>query len=446
MPRRRRRYGRGAKDRMKQIKVSSKEPGNIVFRDKFGIRCITAVSDAATDGNGLWNEMDRLATSIFRKHANQIEPLSSYEHQLHSKIRIEMSMHPDTLRSDKVFSQFQKGKIEQIISEAKVIVQRVQRCSPEDQRVFYEHRENLIRDLKAMNDDAAMANETENVQLIQAKINDVIDSLLDADVDETKRNQLISQLMVNPRTLATSELITTETENQIDVMRQIKSILDEYMIVRPGKRFFIPMHRFIDVPFVVTVHDIKSTRISEENATILRDALIAKTDSVISQIKPKIINPKFTDGSLVMVCANRKTFDLVKTTISGDFAGKWTGADLTVSPVQIKNPLGKSELKTVLLKFAEPQFCHFNSLMEQLKIDNPSLLVRRWALHTPPPGKLTDATECMYVGVDIESLGVLEQMNRVAVLLKSTVTFEICYDDNEKNYLPDLLAQKKILR
>lgn len=438
-PRRRRRYGR-TKGLMKQIKVSARETdNNVVFPDKFGIRCITKVSEVATAGNDRWNELNQLVTSIFRKEANQMQPLSSYEQKLHYQITISLSMNPDTVRLNRVLSQFiTRIKIEEIISKAKVIVQQVKQLDPQDQRDFTELRENLIRDLKALNDDTVIADATENIQLIQAKINDVIGSLLCADVDETKRNKLISQLISNPRALGTSEMINAKaTANKFDAIRQIKRILDEFLIVRPGKRFFLPIHRFVDVPFVVAVHE-KSGKMSEENATILRDALIAKTEGVLSQIKAKIIDPKFSDdGSLVMVCANRKTFDLIKALICKDFHGKWTGANLTLTPMQIKNPLARSDLKTVLLKFTEPQFYHFNHLMEQLKIDNPSLLARRWELREPPDGKLIDSTECMYVGVDIESLGPIEQMNRVAVLLKSTVTFEICYDESERNYLPD---------
>lgn len=325
-----------------------------------------------------------------------------------------------------------------MISEAKMILQKVKRSTPQVQSDFSQLRENSIRDLKALNEEPVTVNETENAQLIRTKINDVIDSLLCAGVDETSRNKLISELLVNPRALESSEIITEGITNKMNVMREIKSILDEFMIVRPGKRFLIPVRRIIDFPFVVAVQEKSIGKMSEENATILRDALIAHTESAI---KPKIIDPKFSDGSLVMICANRKTFDLVKTIISNDFNGKWPGADLIVTPVEIKNPLAKSELKTVLLKFSEPQFYHFNHLMEQLKVDNPDLLVRRWELHQPPSGELIDSTECIYVGVDIESLGTIEQMNRNAVLLKSTVTFEICYDDSERNYLIDYLTK-----
>lgn len=327
-------------------------------------------------------------------------------------------------------------KIEEIISKVLRILQQVKQSNAQIQNDFAQRRNALIGDLKTMNEEVNVASEMENLQLIRAKINEVIGPFVSVDMDEAARNKFVSQLMTNPRELETNEAVTKPIPDKVQVMRDIKHILDENMLVRPGKRFYLPIHRTIDVPFAVTIRD-NSNQMPEENLKILLDALIAKTDSVVSLIKPKIVDPKFIDGTLVMVCANRKTFDLIKVTISGNFSGKWTGADLIVSPVQIKNPLSRSELKTVLMKFADPQFCHFNDLMIQLKIDNPSFLSRRWELHEPPVGKVIESTEGLYVGVDMESLGPIEQLNRVAVLFKSTVTFEICYDDSERNFLPD---------
>lgn len=393
--------------------------------------------------------MNRLVASLFRNEVNQLEPLSAHEQKAQHQIMINMSTSPDTLRSEKLVSQLVTGiQLEQIISKAKVILYQLKRSNARVQFEFSELRENLIRQSKALTEDVVAVNENENLQLIQLKISDVIEPLLSvhdsSKFDENERKKLISTLVINPRVFEnyTETMGEENRANKIDAMRRIKNILDEYMTVRPGKRFYIPMRRFIDVPFVVAVND-KSSLMSEENATSLRNALIRSADSVISQIKPKIIDPKFSDGSLVLICANRKTFDLIKSTISNDFNGKWYGADLTVTALAVKNPISRSGLKTVLLTFTEPQFFHFNHLMEQLKLDNPSLLVRRWELQQPPDGKLIDATECIYVGVDIESLGVLEQMSRVAVLLKSTVTFDISYDENEPNFLPNLTLATK---
>ncbi|XP_037044073.1 uncharacterized protein LOC119080005 [Bradysia coprophila] len=434
-PRRRRRYGRGKNI---HVKASAQAVDNVVLRDTFGPRCISTVaSDAATDGNGLWNEISRMVGSIFRKESNQIEPLSAYEQKLQNRILIAISTNPDVLRSDKDVSQFlSRSKIEEMISKVKMILQQLKRSNAQVQNDFTQLRDNLIGDLKALNEKVNVANDTENVQLILTKINEVVGPFLLEDVDENARNNFVSHLVTNPRALETSEALTKPIPDKMNVMREIKSILDEHITVRPGKRFYIPIHRTIDVPFVVAVHD-KSNKISDENLKLLLDALIARVESVVSQVKPKIIDPKYTDGTLVMVCANRKTFDLIKTTISGNIDGKWPGADLTVTPSKIQNPLARSELKTVRMKFAEPQFYHFNDLMVQLKIDNPNLLVRRWELREPPAGTVIDSTEEIYVGVDMESLGPIEQLNRVAVLLKSTVTFEVCYDDSERNYLPD---------
>lgn len=396
--------------------------------------------------DSLWNELNSLATSIFRKEVNQSEPLSLDEQKFYHKFRIQMSTNPDTLRSDRILTQFlTNNKIAELITKVKMLLRKVERGNPQVQRDFSALKESVISELKTLNDDAVNANGTENDKLIKAKVYEVIEPLLSPDMDETARDKLLSKVIANPRTLETIETIPKGTTTAVDVMQKIKNILDEFMIVRPGKRFYIPIQRSVDVPFIVALHD-RSGKISDENATKLREALTTKMESVVSLTKPKIIDPKLTDGSLVMVCANGKTFNLIKTTIAGDFDGKWLGADLTVMPVELKNPLARSELKTVLMKFAEPQYYHFNHLMEQLKIDNPRLLVRRWELHQPPAGTVVDSTKCLYVGVDLESLGIIEQMDRVAVLVKSTVTFDICYEQTERNYLPDqtfLAANRK---
>lgn len=203
--------------------------------------------------------------------------------------------------------------------------------------------------------------------------------------------------------------------------------------VRLPKRFCLPFDRFIDVPFVVNLYD-KSGKISEAYANDLTRVLQQLINISKLVPKPKIRDIKLHDGQLMIVCINMMTFYWLEKTIS-------TRLGVTVRPV--KNVITRNELKTICVKFEIPQFLHFNYMMEQLKAENPRLRTQRWELRSQQSKIFVDSTKCVYVGVDVESLVVLEDMNRVGTLRGSSVNFEISYSDDEGNFEKMNIVKKK---
>lgn len=359
-----------------------------------------------------------------------------------------MSINPESLRKKSTFHHYvSKTQLEQTISTGKMILYRLNRSNPQIQHDFLELRERMINDLKTLNAEPVPINEDENMQLIRTKIKEIVDPLLcrDGAFDDEQHDRLISRLIRNPHALEESEM-TKDTTNKNEVMRSIKAILDEFIAVRPARRFFLLFSVFIDVPFVVNLHN-STGKLGERKVELLQDVIADWINRASRHAKPrpKVIEFKLCNGSLVMICANRNTFDWIAFGISKNFNGNYKGVNLVLTILPVKNPISKTDLKTVLLKFKAPQYLHFNALMEQLKLDNPALLTRRWELRKPPGNKSNDTNECIYVGVDIQSLVALEEMNRVAVLGKSFVYFEMSYDDKEPNYLPNhfLIKNKK---
>jgi len=119
--------------------------------------------------------------------------------------------------------------------------------------------------------------------------------------------------------------------------------------------------------------------------------------------------------------------------MSLDWLEKTISDQFSVNILPFTNVISKSELKTICLNFEVPQYFHFNNLMEQLKLDNPHLLTRRWELRSAKH-KVVDSTKCVYVGVDVDSLMSLERSNRVLYLRGSMVSCEINYDENDENF------------
>lgn len=366
--------------------------------------------------------MNQLVNSIFRNEVSRLEPLSLHEQKLKKEIIIDISVNPKSLRGKCTIHHYVTNRqVEQIISTAKMILNRLNQANPKIQENFYALRERMIRDLKILNTNPVSINEDENIEIIRTKIKEIIDPLLCrydvSNFNEEKVDKLIFRLIKNPHVLEENEIIKIIT-NKNDVMRSIKNLLDEFIPVRPAKPFFLLFYLFIDIPFAVSMQHMTG-KLAERNVERLQDVLVEWINSASKQMnpKPKIIEFKFSNGSLVMVCANRNTFDWIALGTSNHFNGRWKGSNLIVKISPVKNPISKNELKTVVL-FKDPQIFHFNHLMEELKMDNSTLLTRRWELRKPPCNQLNDTTKCIYVGVDIQSLVVLEEMNRVAVLKK----------------------------
>lgn len=103
-----------------------------------------------------------------------------------------------------------------------------------------------------------------------------------------------------------------------------------------------------------------------------------------------------------------------------------------------------NQLKTIRIKFNCPQYLHFNYMMQRLKSSNPRLYTHRWEQRSANTNNsVGDSTKWLTVGVDVESLIAMEEMNRVGTFRYFPVQFVISYDDNEENFEKMEFVKKK---
>lgn len=381
--------------------------------------------DAERNVSKEWNQMDELVTILCESELNHVKPPTESEIQLKKEILIQVSVNPDPIRLNSIVAdKCSKEKLEHLINECKNILSKISVASPEVQSIFFESRDATIATLKSQNECHIIS----NLNVVKSKIKNIIDPLFNA---ETQDHELITKLIKNPHALVDCELMDKQIPGNNrsihDVMHDIKATLDSFIQVREPETFHFAVHQHFDVPFVVNLCK-KFGKLTEEDVKELDRDLNDLIRNLKVQPKPKLIEVKFKDGNLKILCANRMTFDWLKNNIPNH---------INIKIHRVKY-FSKNKLKTICLKFEHPQFLHFNHLMEELKTENPRLFTQRWKLRSD---KCVDSTKCMYVGVDIESLIILEEMNRVATLRKSLVSFEISYE--EENFELFNFSKKK---
>lgn len=248
-------------------------------------------------------------------------------------------------------------------------------------------------------------------------------------------HHLISLLIKNPYALRSTDIIEAKNLSVDNIMKVIKSALDDVMPARSPQSFHMPPDRYFDVPFFVNLYNRKAA-MTPESATELTNALLDSTRCLKVSPKPSIRDIELRNGSLRILCLNRMSFEWLQNTISNH---------LGVNICAVKNVLSTSQLKTICLKFVRPQYLHFNYLMDQLKVFNRRLQTHRWELRSSPHHRnsTVDSTKCMYVGVDVESLIGMKEMHRVGKLPNNTISFEMSYDDNEENFEKMNFVKKK---
>lgn len=306
-----------------------------------------------------------------------------------------------------------------------------------NQESFHESQRTLIEDLKKWISHHEIVGATQHFRGQHSKIARLISPFLCAGENV---NNLTQELIKNPYAFLSNEAvknrIVAKGESVSNIMKNIKVILDQFIPVRLAKKFHVPADRFIDVPFVVTLFN-RSSKMTAHAAGELTQVLNDSINCIKVQ-KPSLRDIKFKDGALEILCINSKSFDWLKNTLSNDL-----GVDIC----PVKNAIPYDQLKTICIKFHVPQYFHFNHLMEQLRMDNPRLLTKRWELRSPPQSENTfDSTKCVYVGVDVDSLINLEEINRIGTLRDSSVYFEISYADDEDNFKKMTFEKKKIPR
>lgn len=382
-----------------------------------------------------WNAMNNLVTKLFQS-SNKFEPLTPFELQLKNKVLYQMSIDPIGIRSNtfvvkKITQNVGEKKFESVINECQSILVNLSRADAEVKANFSELRNKLRPNFKQLKCHHKSFDPTGSVYTT------ILSIITPFASHEDNSREFISALIANPRTLESHQNIISRiagnAQSVNDIMKSMKDALDKFIPVRLPKKFSLPPGRFEDVPFVVYLYD-KSVKMTEQYATDLTRVLFDSINCLKIDPKPKIRDIKLHDGALIIVCINDMTFDWLAKTISNHLGVK-------VRPV--KNVIAKNALKTICMRFEIPQYFHFNYLMDQLKAENPGLLTRRWELRSPQHKKRVDSTKCVCVGVDVESLIILEGMDRVGTLGGSSVKFEICYYDDEENFEKMNIVNKK---
>ncbi len=390
--------------------------------------------NAPNESSSEWNDMDRLVTRLFRKKSTN-SPLTPSERELKNEILIQMSFNPNAIdcNSDalKVRQRVGEKKFNRVINECSKILTNLRLTSRENQACFTGLQTKLLAEMKELK----MLRDTLNMDLQCRDVNSKITSLISPFLcSGTNYHCLVNELIKNPNAVQSNETlkngITAKGQSIGDVMKSIKDALDAFIPIRLPKKFTVPASLFVDVPFVVNLYD-RSLEMTEDSATELTNILFNSISCLKSNPRPSIRDVIFKNGSLKILCLNSMSFDWLENTISNHLG-------VVVCPV--KNPITMNQLKTIRLTFERPQYLHFNYLMEQLKVDNPRLLTRRWELRSP---QFTDTSEGMNVGVDVDSLIVLEEMQRVGTLRGSKVSFEISYEDEQENFVKMPLVKKK---
>lgn len=385
-----------------------------------------------------WNAINELVTKLFRRKLNKLEALSPFEVDLKKKVLHQMSTDPFGIRSKtyivkKILRNVGEKKFESVINECQNILINLGRADEEVKVNFSELRNKLHADFKQ----PKCHQNTSKVEPKRCLQSTILSIITPFTSPEDNCQEFISALIANPRTLKSREnfknRIAGNAKSINDIMKSIKDALDEFIPVRLPKKFCLPQDRFVDVPFVAYLYD-KAVKMTEQYATDLTQALLDSINCLKIDPKPKIRDIKMHDGALIIVCINDMTFDWLEKIISNHL-------DVKIRPV--KNVITRNALKTICMRFEISQYLHFNHLMDQLKAENPGLLTRRWELRSPQHKKSVDSTKCVYVGVDVESLVILEGMNRVGTLGGSSVNFEISYYDDEENFEKMNIVKKK---
>lgn len=427
------------KRKREQFRFSSQE--NFQVKDSKKSKQDNEDGDSSETISVEWNKMKKLFTKIIR---TRFLDLTLIDYQYKVAILVRMSVDPDAFRYSRTFSEkLFDEEIDRFIEDCKHILFELNGADSEVQSNFYSLRDKMILDIRSSQAD----HDAENYQPILRKIQSIIDPLLYSHklskLEEKERKEMAIELMKNPHALEYIKMANIQKGSMENVMHEIKNVLDEFIVVRRPKNFYFPKSKYFDIPFVVHLTD-KSGKMNQVDAAALRNALLNLINLEkprISTEKPKILEIKYNAGILIIACANRLTFDWIEKTVTTvNFHGRWSNAKFNVEFVGVKNVIPINSLKTIFAKFNEPQFRHFNYLMAQLQLENPSLRTERWELRGLR-GKNMDSPNSMYIGVDVESLIALEGHSRVAFVGKSMVSFNISYDENEEHF--ELIPRKR---
>ncbi|KAG4071369.1 hypothetical protein HA402_004073 [Bradysia odoriphaga] len=396
----------------------------------------SAESDSRSSSSE-WNHLTALVTKLVQSSLENFEKMTREDARRRDELLVQMSRDPDSIRSDTKFTDnIDKAVVEDTIKQCKEIIASVK--SNSDKSVITEFERQRTKLINILNSKTQRTTAYDQILLRLSGIFGKKQGKWTAD--EKKEREMLTEAMIkDPESLRTNtnalERIGDDKLAVDEIIADVKQILSQLdpSRARGPKKFHISHTKVIDIPFVVKIEDA-SDQLDDTTKTVLLKALREMITEIENPPKPKLLQQRYIDRRVEVVCANLLTFEWLKRVIVSDFKDKWVGADLRISRVPVDVKIPRDKLKSVEVVFKDNRATlPFDEIVRELRRENSKLYPERWELQDSR-GKSGDYKKKI-VGIDIESLAALEQANRFAHMGRSLVYFDISYmGENVPNF------------
>lgn len=376
-----------------------------------------------------WNQLHAQATKLVQSTLQKFERMSRDDERWRDDLLVQISRDPDAIRTNMKFSDTtDSATLNNAIEKCKEIVASVKSNSDASVLTNFEEQRNKLMDIVNRRSQRNTAYDQ-----ILYRLTDIFNKKNEKwTADEKQEREALTEAMIkDPESLRTNTKAMERIDNQNlaadEIIADVQEMLSklEPSKAKPPKKFHVSSTKVIDIPFVVRIEDA-SGQLDDTTKTVLLKALRDMVTEIEHPPKPKLLQQRYVDGRVEVVCANLLTFEWLKRAIVSDFADKWSGADLNVERIPVEMALGRDELKSVVMVFKNTRgTLPFDDIVRELRRENSKLYPERWQLQDSrgPNGDYRKKT----IGIDIESLAALEQMNRFARMGSYLVYFDISY-------------------
>lgn len=376
-----------------------------------------------------WNQLSAVVTKLVQSSLDKFEKMSREDDRRRDDLLVQMSRDPEAVRSNTKFTDnVDKAILNDVIKKCKEIVASVKGSG--DKTVVAEFERQRTRLINTLNQKTPRT--TAHDQIV-FRISGIFGKKQEkwSDDEKKERDDLTEELIKDPDSLRTNaKALARIGDDKLmvdEIVADVKQILLQLdpSQARGPKKFHISSTKVIDIPFVVRIVDA-SDQLNDTTKTVLLKALRDMITEIESPPKPKLLQQRYIDQRVEVVCANLLTFEWLKRAIVSDFTDKWSGADLKIERMPVGTIIPRDKLKAVEVVFKDSRATMpFDDIVRELRRENSKLYPERWELQDGR-GKTGDYKK-KTVGIDIESLAALEQMNRFARLGRSLVYFDISY-------------------
>lgn len=384
-----------------------------------------------------WNQLCAQVTKLVQCSLDKFEKMSRDDEQRRDDLLVQMSRDPDAIRSNTKFTDnVDKAILDDAIEKCKEIIASVKSNGSKDANAEFERQRTKL--LNTLN---YKTQRTTAYDQIMYRISGIFGKKQDKwTTDEKKERETLTEALIkDPDSLRTNtkalERIGGDKVVLDEIIADVKQILSQLdpSKARGPKKFHISSTKVLDIPFVVRIVDA-SDQLNDTTKTVLLKSLRDMITEIENPPKPKLLQQRYVYKCVEVVCANLLTFEWLKRIIVSDFKDKWSGADLKIERVPVETKIPRDKLKPVSVVFKDSRATMpFDNIVREIRRENSKLYPERWEL-LDGRGKNGDYKQ-KTVGIDIESLAALEQMNRFARLGRSLVYFDISYmGDNVPNF------------